>query len=396
LALKGIWAVLGTIIILGVITLYSLADFSETNNATNFIEKTVVPQTRTITPQQETAQAIQTEIIPKNKFFDKTNTESKNLLPEADAISSTATTVTLTEWQVKSGNVQLHGIAIDSSGNIFYGSNGGSISGTDSNANTIGRLNPSTNQNTEWTRTLDNNARTRQLVVDSSNNVYFTDLGLDQIVRLNPTTGVFTSWQLSSGVGPFYIANDTSGNIFFTELDGNVIGKLNPSTNEVTEWTIPTINSKPTYIAIDSTNIVFFIENTGNKIGRLNTSTNSFTEWSSISNIPIHGLAFDSSNNVYFGPNGKLGKLDPSTNDLTEWTLSGFQGGPLTIDSAEILYKGTSVEISRFVQSTNTETVWALPSCGSNCGLNGILVDSSDNVFFTEQDGEIGRLTESP
>jgi len=372
----------------------------ETNSAQiNPNEKTVIPQTRIVSTHQETVQPIQTQIIPENKIFEKVGIGTENILPEAEAISSTESIVTLTEWQVKPSEFLLRGIALDSFGNIFYGARVWIPPDININPNTIGKLNPNNGNHTEWTRTLDGSAGIAQLVVDSSDNVYFTDTGLDQIVRLEPSTGVFTSWQLDNGVNPNYIAIDSSENIFFTEGGGDAIGKLNPNTNEVTEWTIPAINSSPKYIGVDSQDMVFFLQSVGNKIVRLNPSTNSFTEWSTISNLDNTGIAFDSSDNVYFGPVGKLGKLDPITNNMTEWDIFGSYGGPLTIDSQGIVYRGgadgTGVKITRMVTSTDTETVWEISTC-IGCGVGAIIVNSTDDIFFTGMTGTIGRLTESP
>lgn len=405
LRLRTAWVIVAALVIASVISV-SLLDFENKEveprgNIAITSEQIIIPTQTTVEPQTRITESKQYQSSPTTTdYVPPLAGQSLSPIQVANAIASTDNTVTLTEWPVKTGNVQLHGIAIDSLDNVFFVSNANSISGPNSNPNIISRLNPSTNEVTEWLRTSDNSARSRSVAIDSSDNVFHTDSGLSQIIRLNPLTGALTTWQLTSGAGPFGIAVDSAGNVFFTEINGNKIGKLNPSTNQITEWTLTTPNSVPFGITVDSLGLVYFTENDGNKIGRLNPTTNAITEWDLFkSPSNPHGIAVDSSNNVFFVEGGgglAIGKLVPSSNTITEWDLPNAGSG-IAIDSADIVYvtEGSdSRNIGRLVSSTDTITDWTLPVSSSNA--NQIAIDSADNVFFTEEGGNVGRLASSP
>ena len=99
-----------------------------------------------------------------------------SLLAPAFAISTTQTTVSSAEWTVPTSNSGPFGVALDSSGNVYFTESANA-------ANKVGRLVPSTNTFTEW-------------AVPTSNS------------------------------GPYGVAVDSSGNVYFTEDNGNKIGRL--------------------------------------------------------------------------------------------------------------------------------------------------------------------------
>ena len=71
---------------------------------------------------------------------------------------------------------------------------------------------------------------------------------------------------------PRGVAVDSSDNVYFTELWGDKIGRLVPSTNVITEWVIPKgmqVAIYPMGVAVDSSDNVYFTEHYENNIGRL-------------------------------------------------------------------------------------------------------------------------------
>ena len=69
------------------------------------------------------------------------------------------------------------------------------------------------------------------------------------------------------------IAVDSTGNIYFTEYASNKIGRLTPATNTITEWNIPTDDSGPYSINFDAiSGNIYFTEYASNKNRKTNTS----------------------------------------------------------------------------------------------------------------------------
>jgi streptogramin lyase len=266
---------------------------------------------------------------------------------------------------------------------------------------------PPTLSDTEWdVSSAGLGGSIHSATVDSSgNNVYIGCINC--ISQLNFATNTLTSWVAPSSDLTGGVAVDSSGNVFFTandnDLISNKIGKLVPSTNTFTEWAIPTTRNHPVAIAIDSSGNVYFNEVNSNKIGRLVPSTNTFTEWAlptiNAFDGTFYGIIFDSSNNVYFAENNvrppKIGKLVPSTNTFTEWTVPTGTFSflrTITFDSSGNVFFTANDEIGKLVPSTNTFTEWGLITGDPQ----GIVVDSSGNVFFADHSGsKIRMLTPS-
>ena len=68
------------------------------------------------------------------------------------------------------------------------------------------------------------------IVSDFAGDMFFSDSGANKIGRVEPTTNMITEWTLSSNSSkPVGIAFDsTSGNIYFADSGANKIGRLVP------------------------------------------------------------------------------------------------------------------------------------------------------------------------
>src|SRR5215510_1209835 len=78
------------------------------------------------------------------------------------------------------------------------------------------------------------------IISDFASNMFYSDSGANKIVRLEPTTNMITEWTLPDNSSkPVGIAFDsTTGNIYFADSGSNKIGRLVPTTNVITEWNI--------------------------------------------------------------------------------------------------------------------------------------------------------------
>ena len=118
-------------------------------------------------------------------------------------------------------------------------------------------------------------------------------------------------------------------------------------------WAIKRLSNDVYGVTSDFAGNIYFAEHNSNKIGRLSPSTDTITEWQVPTNSsgPI-GVAFDSSSgNIYFAEHNsnKIGRLSPdSANAITEWNIG-----------------------------VNPSTIF---------------IDPSGNLYFTSENGIIGRL----
>jgi len=370
---------------------------SETNQISNYVESKIKPYNFVVIPTESKIDISESVVTPEVYQVDPLThkQETKNdftlhFLKSASAIPSNTLTVTMDEWDIPS-NVGGRGIAIGPSGLIYF-----------SEAQNIGRLDPSTNTIKEWSLSLESSPS--DIDIDTSENVFFAGgpITVPIVGRLDPSSDSVTEWPLPviSKGAPRDTGVDSLDNVYYTystgaSLDIKIIGRLDPSSNTITEWTTTLCAlCGISGIAIDSSDNVYFSVFNDNKIIRLIPSTNTITEWVIADSGP-NKIAIDSSDNVYFTSAFKLFRLVPATNTITQWGLSPLSGATgIAIDSADIVYfvEQSSNQIGRLDPSTNLITEWNIPTVGSF--PQRVAVDSSDNVYFTESAGKkIGRIS---
>jgi streptogramin lyase len=122
-------------------------------------KRNVVPETLSSNPKTTVSNPLTTV----GTAYSPTANSGFSLIRPAFAISPSQVTVTFTEWPLPSTRVP-EGVAVDSSGNVYFAENAGKI----------GRLVPSTNAVTEWPVPT-SSSQLWGVAVDSSGNVYFTE-----------------------------------------------------------------------------------------------------------------------------------------------------------------------------------------------------------------------------
>ena len=110
------------------------------------------------------------------------------------------------------------------------------------------------------------------------------------MVELSPPTASST---------PYGLAVDSSGNIWFTEISGNKIGKLTPPST-FQEFSVPTANAAPYGLTIDASGNLWFTERDADKIGKLNPSNGQISEYPVTSDSGPREVAIDPWGNIWF------------------------------------------------------------------------------------------------
>src|SRR5262245_56392152 len=84
-------------------------------------------------------------------------------------------------------------------------------------------------------------------------NLWFTETEANKIGMINPTTHATTAFPLPRDRNywkdPQGITAGPDGNLWFTEYLGNMVGMINPTTHAISEFRIPTANAYPRGIA---------------------------------------------------------------------------------------------------------------------------------------------------
>ena len=297
------------------------------------------------------------------------------------------------------------GIALDyTHGNVWVAEPGCDASPTCSNPTTgvIGKYKMATPSLNEKNYTPPAVYTPVFLVVDSQNNVWFTDPSHNAIGRLVPSTNSWKEWTApTANAAPYDLVMDNNGNIWFTEILANSIGYFNTATHTFVETPTPSKSSAPYGITKDATGNIWFTENTLPQIAKFTPTTSgsgiSITEIAigSGSGAPTpHLITVDSNGNIWYseGFAGQVGKYNPVRKahkdypvsaGLTQTHISG-----IGVNASGIVWfnDSLSARIGSLNPTTGTVTAIQLTFSGAH-PHDGLVIDKSKNVWITEQYG---------
>ncbi len=118
------------------------------------------------------------------------------------------------------------------------------------------------------------------VIPDSKNNVYFTDIAADYIGKVDRETMKVTLFQLPRKPGgPRRGMMDSQDRIWFGEYRGNRIGMFDTKTEKFQDWDLPTPWSNPYDVAIDKNGEAWTGSMINDRVVRLDTKTGQFVEY---------------------------------------------------------------------------------------------------------------------
>jgi streptogramin lyase len=218
------------------------------------------------------------------------------------------------------------------------------------------------------------------LALDASGNVWFTEPATGEIGELSGTT--FQNFPvLTKSSAPTDLTFDSKGNIWFTEQSGDKIGFLNVTTKQVVETSVTPAKAAP-YGIISAGGQIWFTESTQHALGHFQPSTNgTITIQYVTTTANPYLLAADSSGNIWFteGASGSLGEYNATSKKVQDFSLASALCGT-----------------GAGHQNTPTPVATGTPTGCSNVFVDGIFVDSNNQVWFDEsQTGHIGVFSPS-
>lgn len=250
------------------------------------------------------------------------------------------------------------------------------------------------------------------VAVDKNGNVWFTQPETDAIGEFDIQSQNWNQWPLKKGSAPYDLIFDSSGNLWFTEWGTNKIGFFNPHNGQVVENSIPTPNSNPYGMAVDPAGTIWFSENAPgvDQIGSFTPNLSGTIKIAehAIGVIRPHLITSDQAGNIWYsgGFDGDIGEFNPRTGKDTIFVV--YQGvcvSPANCTGTHI--SGIDVDNKGnvwFTDSLSQRVGYLVPATGqvvartirvsNSHPYDGLLVDSSDRVWFTEEFGL--RLTMWP
>jgi len=197
--------------------------------------------------------------------------------------------------------------------------------------------------------------------------VWSQNNGFAAIHRLDLKTGHIESLEpfKAAGVGETHniydIIPDSKNNAYFTDIAAEYIGKVDKDTMKVTLFQMPKKPAGPRRGMMDAQDRIWFGEYRGNRIGMFDTKTEKFQEW----DLPTpwsnpYDVALDKNGEAWTGSmiNDRVVRLDPKTGTFVEYLLP----------------KTTNIRRVFVDNNTTPPTFWV----GSNHGANIIKLEPQD------------------
>ena len=123
----------------------------------------------------------------------------------------------------------------------------------------------------------------QRITAGPDGNLWFTETLANKIGEINPTTHAITEFPVpTANADPDWITAGPDGNLWFTENGVGQIGMINPTTHAITEFPVPTagcLHRKGSRRAPTATSGSPRFWTSASKIGEINPTTHAITEF---------------------------------------------------------------------------------------------------------------------
>jgi virginiamycin B lyase len=217
----------------------------------------------------------------------------------------------------------------------------------------------------EWNRPNTQVNMTSPLNIAVDGKVWTQNNGFAGVHRVDLKTGEWETWEpfkaAPVGHNIYDVISDSKNNAWFTDIGRETIGRIDAKTKEVTLYETPTKSSGPRRGIMDEQDRIWFGQYRGNRIGMFDTRTERFQEWE----VPTpwsgpYDVAIDKNGDAWTGSmlNDRIARLNPRNGQFVEYLL------PRTTNVRRVFVDS----------STNPVTFWV----GSNHGASIIKLEPLD------------------
>jgi len=212
---------------------------------------------------------------------------------------------------------------------------------------------------------------------DTYGNIWFTLSGRNRIAKLNPYTNEITEYLIpTSGSGPREIIVDRYNNVWFTEHDANKIARFTPGSNVIIEFA--RTGGAPTGITYSKTgqekDKVWFTDEAGDRIGRIDpTAAITTITTTSISRV----LTFSSTGTTIGSSTATLTKATTNTTILGFKSPENMSATIMTTTSYTISESSNVLRTSQALTSISYITYTATTTSTSTSYYSTVTVTTS-------------------
>lgn len=252
------------------------------------------------------------------------STRDKGLIGHLDPVTGT-----FSEFVVSDSGHGIHGLAVDSQHNIWYGSPG--FPGA------INLLDPRTRKTTSIALISAESPWPDAVLLDLQGNLWFTlsnghsvgrlELATKRIEFLN--TAIAPRDSPAQQIPPGDIARDSKGILFIPEYYKLVV--IDPVTMNLTSIALPNQNVHPRRLTIASDDVLWYTDYNRGYLGKFDAKSGQFKEWLAPggSHSKPYGIT-STGNSVWFAQSGTkprtIVRFDPEVQNFQSWELPICKG----------------------------------------------------------------------
>jgi len=180
----------------------------------------------------------------------------------------------------------------------------------------------------EWNRPNTQINMTSPMNVGVDGKVWAQNNGFAGVHRVELATGKWETWEpykeSPQGHNIYDVISDSQNNAWFTDIGRETIGRIDAKTGEIKLYSTPTKSSGPRRGMMDAQDRIWFGQYRGNRIALFDTRTLRFQEWE----VPTpwsgpYDVAVDKNGEAWTGSmlNDRVTRLNPKTGEFVEYLL---------------------------------------------------------------------------
>ena len=210
----------------------------------------------------------------------------------------------------------------------------------------------------EWNRPNTQVNMTSPLNIAVDGKVWTQNNGFAGVHRVDLKTGQWETWEpfkeAPVGHNIYDVISDSKNNAWFTDIGRETIGRIDAKTKQVTLFETPTKSSGPRRGIMDAQDRIWFGEYRANRVGMFDTKTERFQEWE----VPTpytapYDVAIDKNLEAWTGSmlNDRIARLDTKTGQWVEYLL------PRTTNVRRVFVDNSTTPVTFWVGSNHGASI---------------------------------------
>ncbi len=206
----------------------------------------------------------------------------------------------------------------------------------------------------QWNRPNTQVNMTSPLNIAVDGKVWSQNNGFAGVHRMDLKTGEWETWEpfkdAPVGHNIYDVISDSQNNAWFTDIGRETIGRIDAKTKEVRLYETPTKSSGPRRGIMDAQDRIWFGQYRGNRIAMFDTKTERFQEWA----VPTpwsgpYDVALDKNNEAWTGSmlNDRIARLNTKSGQFVEYLL------PRTTNVRRVFVDNSTTPVTFWVGSNH-------------------------------------------